>query len=335
MLARRRDSDRQQSAVEQARDAVVRLYPVQSQFSIASAALPAALLLTMFADLLIGHPHFNRGAVAIWVLMFLLLSALPLCFGERYPQRFGLLLVAFLTFWSVFSLVNSSHPHMELNAFLLSPMVAVYLGWFYNPWLARIVLYTHLLAVAVATLVRPANDQYTFSSDLALLYAVLISALCVESAAQVRARADRESWHDQLTGVLNRRGLVEKGGQAIARAQQLGLPLSLAVVDLDDFKAVNDTGGHAAGDRALRIVSGGWVEDLGPQDLVGRSGGDEFVLVLHEDEGSAEARLSRLRRVATHPWSWGLVGLHPGDSFDELVKRADDKLYVQKRSRGA
>jgi len=305
----------------------------QSQFSVVSAVLSGVLALTMITDYFVGHEHFDRAAVAAWAFSYLVLTFVPLVCGARYPRWLGIVLVAYLTFWSSYSLIHSSHAHMELNALLESPMVAVYLGWFFSPWVARAALATHLVVVSLAVLLRPDGDAYLFSSNLALLYTLLIAGICLEAASRMRARADREAWHDPLTGALNRRGLVHRGWKAIARALQTGQPLCLAVVDFDDFKAVNDGGGHAAGDEALRAVSAGWLEDLGRSGLVARTGGDEFVLVFFEDERAAQERLERMRSRAAHPWSWGLVRFHEDDSFEDLIVRADIELYKRKQSK--
>ncbi len=310
-----------------------RLAPKQSQFSSVSAALAAALLVSMTIDYFVGHKAFDRTGVALWILFFLVLAATPLAMGRRFPRWMGLLQLALLTFWAAYSLFFARHSHMEIDALLVSPVLGVYLGWFYRIWTARLALVLHLLAISAASLLRPNGDSFPFSSGIALAYAILISALCLETAAAVRAGAERESWRDPLTHVLNRRGLVALGGQAIARAQSTGEPLSLAVVDFDDFKTVNDTSGHAEGDRALRVVSAGWVNGLQPHDLVARTGGDEFVLVFHEDETAARDRLKRLAAASEFSWSWGLVRVSASDTFDEAVKRADIELYAQKRRR--
>lgn len=323
------------SVVARARRLLGRVFPRQSHFSLVTAALAAMLLVTLLADLIVGHPHFDRPAVVAWVVSYLVLSLLPLVCGERCPAWLGLLLVGYLTFWSAFSLTHTNHAHMEVNALLESPMVAVYLGWFFHSWLARFTLALHLLAVSLATLFRPESQHYPFSSDLALLYTLLVSWLCVEAAVLVRARADREARKDPLTGVLNRRGLVEFGCLLITRALRRGDALSLAVIDFDDFKSVNDTGGHAAGDDALRVVSASWVRGLPEESLVARTGGDEFVLILPETAGQAGARLERLRAEAEFPWTWGLAQLQPGETFDDLVGRADAELYERKRLRDA
>ncbi|MBN9613404.1 MAG: GGDEF domain-containing protein, partial [Actinobacteria bacterium] len=133
------------SVAARGRRGLGRVFPRQSHFSLVTAALAAMLLVTLVADLIVGHPHFDRAAVIAWVASYLVLTLLPLICGDRCPAWLGLLLVAYLTFWSAFSLSHTNHAHMEVNALLESPMVAVYLGWFFRSWLARFVLALHLL----------------------------------------------------------------------------------------------------------------------------------------------------------------------------------------------
>lgn len=330
----RREADWERPLLERLGDLPVRFVRWQNQFSAVSAALAAVLALTLIVDLLVGHPHIQRAAVAGWIASYVAFTVLPLAFGRRYPQWLGLVFVVYLTFWSVYNLLHSNHAHMELNALLEAPMIAVYLGWFYRPWLARTALMLHLVLLTLGVAGRPASEDHAFSSELALLYAVLIAGFCLEAASSIRLRAEREAWHDPLTKVLNRRGLSQLGGEAIARARQSGAPLVLAVVDFDDFKAVNDSGGHAAGDDALRACSARWEQGLGEDDLVARTGGDEFVLLMHADEEAAHERLRALRSRAAYSWSWGLTQLSDGDTLDSLMLRADAALYRQKAARG-
>lgn len=330
MPATRRRGDADRSFTERARDLALWFYRSQSQFSLFSAALPATLAVTLLVDLIVGHAHIQRGMVAVWIVSYALMTVLPLMFGRAYPRWAGLLLVTFLTFWSAYSLLNSNHAHMELNALLETPMVAVYLGWFYWHWVARLGIALHLAVLTIVVFNRTPVDNHSFSSELALTYAVLIAAFCLEVAAHVHRVAEREAQYDQLTGALNRRGLIRRSAKILRRAERTAEPVVVVVVDFDDFSAVNDHGGHAEGDRALRCAVDAWVRGLDKRDLVSRTGGDEFVLVIHADEDAANERLTVLRENAEYPWSWGLARVHAGDSLFGLMQRADRELYERK-----
>ncbi len=147
---------------------------------------------------------------------------------------------------------------------------------------------------------------------------------------------------DPLTGVLNRRGVEEQlrerlDGDPVA-------PLTVLYLDIDDFKSVNDRWGHAAGDELLCAVAACVADDLGEGDVVGRIGGDEFLVIVDGPPSDAEriaARVERnVQRLAERlpvtedfGLSIGCAHRHPGDDFDSIVGRADASMYVVKAER--
>ena len=150
---------------------------------------------------------------------------------------------------------------------------------------------------------------------------------------------------DPLTSTLNRRGIDEAFLQDASRCDRRGSRLAVAMVDLDDFKALNDTHGHPVGDRALAHVCTLIRKTLRPTDRIGRLGGEEF-LVLLPDTGPEEAAavLARIQReLAALPlregneaiaitFSCGIAERRPSEAFDALVARADTALYRAKRA---
>lgn len=151
---------------------------------------------------------------------------------------------------------------------------------------------------------------------------------------------------DPLTGLWNRRYLLGALDRAIAAAPRHGSQLALAMIDVDHFKAINDTHGHAAGDAALRTLARSMQAALRPQDVLARFGGEEFVVLLH-DSGSAEAlgaaerwRTTLAAQRTLHDGreirftvSIGVATWHVGEPADQLVREADEQLYLAK-SRG-
>ncbi len=122
-------------------------------------------------------------------------------------------------------------------------------------------------------------------------------AILTELNARLRAQAHTDS----LTGLLNRTGFAVAAAQQRAMAGRRGEPLSLAVIDLDDFKLVNDRGGHAAGDRLLVEIAGVWTASLRPGDVLARFGGaDARLYVAKEPRRNA---IDRDRQAGTVP-SW-------------------------------
>ena len=144
---------------------------------------------------------------------------------------------------------------------------------------------------------------------------------------------------DGLTGAYRRTpGFVELQRE-IDRARRTGSPLSVAFVDVDGLKTVNDTAGHAAGDRLLVEVAGTLLAVLRSYDLVIRYGGDEFVCVMEgltlqqagQRVGLIDAALAA--GPARASVSLGCAELLPGESAPALVARADAALYLQRRMR--
>ena len=162
-------------------------------------------------------------------------------------------------------------------------------------------------------------------------------------------RLNRElEWYatiDTLTGINNRRTLGERAAFAIAAAHRLRRPLSLMLVDADHFKRVNDVYGHAAGDEALQMIAAALQSTLRGGDLLGRLGGEEFVVVLPDtDETAARGTAERLRAAVEDiefalqhrrielRVSVGLAVIDDHDDFSELLRRADQAMYAAKRA---
>ena len=162
--------------------------------------------------------------------------------------------------------------------------------------------------------------------------------LRVSSRAAFVANLRLESMTDPLTGLANRRSLVERLSGDIARASRSGLPVSVAMVDLDRFKRYNDRHGHLAGDTVLRAVAALMVSKLRRQDLVARYGGEEFCLVFPDTDLRNAVPLVDAIRVSTGELADGVVTLSAGitqwdgsESVTSVVDRADQALYQAKR----
>lgn len=141
---------------------------------------------------------------------------------------------------------------------------------------------------------------------------------------------------DSLTGCDNRRHLFERCQQAVRAARRYRRPLSLIILDIDDFKQINDREGHPAGDALLRRVAAVLQGGLREADALGRYGGDEFIIVLPETTGPAALASARHLAGACAAecgvrLSLGVAELQPGgEGYDELLTRADQALYRAK-----
>jgi len=163
--------------------------------------------------------------------------------------------------------------------------------------------------------------------------------------AETYEQVQRAARTDALTGLLNHGAMQLRLREEIARARRDGTPLTCAIVDLDDFKRVNDVRGHGAGDELLRGVAAALAQQLRPYDQVARYGGDEFVLVLPgSDEAAAIAVAERVRdavaeRMSAVPelglagaCSVGVAAWHEPLSADALLEHADRALLLAKRT---
>lgn len=149
--------------------------------------------------------------------------------------------------------------------------------------------------------------------------------------AEVRSLASS----DALTGLPNRRAIDEVLPREMARALRANSPLCLAIVDIDHFKAYNDTYGHLAGDAVLKDCAAAWDQELRGEDTILRYGGEEFLVVLPECDAPDAAEIVERLRAATpdqQTCSAGLARWRPGESVDDLVGRADKALYEAKEA---
>ena len=150
---------------------------------------------------------------------------------------------------------------------------------------------------------------------------------------------------DELTGLPNRRAFLRRLEDEVARVQRYGFPLTLALIDLDKFKEVNDKYGHAGGDEVLRVYSKNILSIFRHHDLVARYGGEEFAVLLPntESEGAVRALNKVKNRCAETRWqsngaivsvptfSAGLALYKPGETSTAFVERVDKALYRAKR----
>jgi len=162
---------------------------------------------------------------------------------------------------------------------------------------------------------------------------------------ELQARLKREAVHDPLTQLFNRRYLDSAMPGLIGSAERWNTPLTLALLDLDHFKRVNDRYGHLAGDKVLRRVGKLFSSSLRPSDIVSRWGGEEFCIVFPETDvaGAGTALASLAAKLRTLNVEWGeevitgftfsaALAAHGanGRTLDELVDAADRALYAAK-----
>ena len=207
--------------------------------------------------------------------------------------------------------------------------LAVYVAFFFRPRTAR--LYAALMIAVLGSCLLMARAPTDVSVWLTISTMVWV-AVVVLTRLNERLRADAHS--DGLTRLLNRTGFTVAAARQRAMAARRGEPLSLVVIDLDDFKLVNDRDGHAAGDRLLVELAAVWTASLRPGDLLARYGGDEFVLLIAgAEEGQLDGVLARLDRAHPASWTAGAVVCSAEETLEAAVARADARLYLAKQPR--
>lgn len=222
-----------------------------------------------------------------------------------------------------------------------------YLGWIavepYDTRLARfadVFVSFVIAAIALVAFVAIQRQHYHQERERGLAYSQALAESHEELERALR-EIDQLSRTDPLTQLPNRRHFNERLASRLTEAERYQRPLSVALFDIDHFKAINDRHGHAGGDTVLVELARRIQADVRSTDLVARWGGEEFVMLLPEtDAEGARIAGERIRAaVAGHPFgcgidvtiSMGLATHRPGDTLESLIGRADAATYRAKQ----
>ena len=266
---------------------------------------------------------------------------------RRSPRRMSIprpvIMLAGLVLNALLGLADYYTGHeLVLSSFYVLPFALV--TWFAGPALG---VTTAVISAGIwVTADIAAGLSYSDSlvvvwNTLIRLVLFLIVIYLLAALRKAMQRLEDSSSTDNLTGAANSAFFYESLGNELERVSRYGHPLTLAYVDLDGFKSVNDTFGHLVGDRVLRLVADCAKSRLRKTDLVARLGGDEFALLCPEtDEAAARAavaevlgRLTEEMRLGGWPvtFSVGVVTCYEAPATDEeAVKMADDLMYSVK-----
>lgn len=239
------------------------------------------------------------------------------------------------------------------------------LNWRWITWLTVFAMVSLVACVAALHVTRLGAGSWSLDNadlrlDLSnvLMVLILLPALSLVAArlSSLRSRlrsqraallqalgeVQRLATHDELTGLANRRYMLERLEQERSRSARTGHPFSIAIIDIDHFKRINDAQGHAGGDAVLRTFAAEAVALLRAPDLMSRWGGEEFLLLLPEARGpQAQVIVMRLlERVRALPhgagpqlsFSAGVTEYRQGEAVSETVARADGEMYEAKRA---
>lgn len=239
------------------------------------------------------------------------------------------------------------------------------LSWRRIMWLTVLTLVSLIATVAVLGATRPGGlltphdpaalrvDQLNVLMIIVVLPAVSVLAARLSSLrrklraqhtalAEAMEEVQRLATQDNLTGLVNRRYMEERLAEEQRHSERHDNPFSVIIIDIDNFKGLNDTHGHAFGDQVLQAFADRAMTTLRASDLIARWGGDEFLALLRDTSAAqAQTIIQRLlARMATIPhgscppvtFSAGVTENRPGESIEDVVARADAAMYEAKES---
>lgn len=312
-----------------------------SNVSVALAAAAAALFVREFANLKRFSPRIYNA------------------FGWLALIFIGLAFSNALRFLGIGRLIAAVGNLMFLGSAIFTLVVAFLAwrrggnraaGWFLIAWSLLCAFQIITAARLLYTRADSAEDILYYGLAPSMIAAAVLIALGVSDHVRQQSLAltdaERRAQTDPLTGVLNRRSLIERLDASCQRARARGLPISVLFLDLDHFKLINDSFGHAAGDACLAGIIGPIQAELRQSDVIGRYGGEEFVVILYgADAASARPIAERIcRRVAeVRIEGFGSpvqltcsIGVAASDTLHvwgtHLIAHADTAVYAAKRS---
>jgi diguanylate cyclase (GGDEF)-like protein len=320
----------------------------------------------------VDYMLFGMEATFFWLIavrvLYIIVSVFViywLLYGLKQHEQFDRLVL----FWGLISLLSLAvigHSRQQINeANFLLELVAVFSFYIFipNKFYIRVappmlfslyVILTAAFSPLIDSILMISAVIFTFiiTNLIGILFSVRHFSLrrqefhSRKEEAGVSAELQRLASTDSLTGVFNRRRLIELAGDAFYRFKRYGRPFSILLMDLDGFKRVNDTYGHLEGDRTLIQFAAMIAAEKREVDILGRMGGDEFCLVLPETLPADAAMLSdrilvRCSQIAINGGgldvrvsvSIGITQALPSDNnLDAIFARADAALYQAKES---
>ncbi len=214
----------------------------------------------------------------------------------------------------------------------LGPILAAqFSAYAFDRRISRWILPLALVVLTAGMLLAPAPGSVI--TWLVLTVMTVLSTVLLGTVTQALR------WYattDDLTGALARGAFLDRVGAELRDSRRTGAPVTLVSVDVDDFKVINDTHGHIVGDEVLAGLVLQWREAGGSRDVIGRVGGDEFVLLMPgRTRADADAWVRDMRGRSTTSWSAGSAQALREDDTASLVGRADAALYEAKSRRRA
>ena len=325
------------------------------EFSIPAFTDARIPVVTAFAVFLGATMAFNAGLARKYgvappwppMLFFLVAATIAVYFVQDLPRQSLTRMMAYQLPYAVMQFVglaivwSSRQRRGRLDRILMAVLAASAVQFASKPFIA------HALGGWGANPQAYLQSNYALVSQslgtvFALALALLILAILVlEVLAEVTSRSET----DTLSGLLNRGAFTRQAEQAMLGAVRQGVPVTLVIADLDHFKRINDNFGHASGDRVIETFAGFLRETAAGHHVAGRIGGEEFAIILPGTNLAAARLFAEGTRSAfgTLPIdglpadnrctaSFGVAELHPSETIADLMRRADEALYLAKNA---
>ncbi|AZO57495.1 MULTISPECIES: diguanylate cyclase [unclassified Mesorhizobium] len=325
------------------------------EFSIpafSDARLPVVAAFAVFLGATIafnGGLARKYGMAPPWtpMLFFLAAATIAVYFVQDLPRQSLTRMMAYQLPYAAMQFVglgivwSSRQSRGRLDLILMAVLAASGLQFASKPFIA------HALGGWGANPQAYLQSSYALVSQslgtvFGLALALLILAILVRD---VLVEVTSKSEMDTLSGLLNRGGFTRQAELAVHDATRLGMPVAMVIADLDHFKTINDSFGHASGDGVIETFAGLLREAAESHHVVGRIGGEEFAVIL-SGANLATARLfaegtrhafgalpiSGLPADSRCTSSFGIAELHIGEGFADLMRRADEALYLAKNA---
>lgn len=290
---------------------------------------------------LFGEPYFSRIIIDYTAFVYILFVPLGLYAYKRAVNH----ALLFTFSWLVFA-IGMALSSLRYRGYIADTSIAewsIYVGGFIEAFLLSTIMILRIIDMRKEKLAMEVSIRKSLEeSALVLTKKVNEQTLQLQDAIQ---KAEQEARTDLLTGLANRRSFFELAVKSIDRAKRREPSnLHLMMIDIDNFKKINDTFGHAAGDEALKNIANVLTNTLRTVDLVSRIGGEEFVVIIEDSDINGASELgNRLLQAVSQTQtsvkehdisltiSIGLATWEIGDSLHDLMKKADEALYKAKK----
>ncbi|PZV34254.1 GGDEF domain-containing protein [Mesorhizobium kowhaii] len=325
------------------------------EFSIPAFDNARPVVVVAFAVFLGATIAFNGGlahkygVAPPWtpMLFFLVATSVAVYFVQDLPRQSLVRMMAYQLPYAVMQFIglaivwSSKQRHARLDRILMAVLAASGVQFASKPFIA------HALGGWGANPQAYLQSSYALVSQslgtvFGLALALLMLAILVRD---LLAEVTSKSETDTLSRLLNRGGFTRRAELAVLGAVRQGVPVALVIADLDHFKSVNDSFGHASGDRVIETFAGFLREAAAGHHVSGRIGGEEFAIILPGTNLAAARLFAEGTRSAFSALpidglpadnrctaSFGVAELHPSEAFADLMRRADQALYQAKNA---